>query len=118
MSGGVVRMALEQGLVLPVLRPWRALPSEEARQAAVQSLQASGLGHRGHDLSQHQAAAEGLVPGDLPRQPEQGRDLLGGAWTAARRARGDRLADEAEDHGRDAGTRRGQAEAQGPGRDG
>lgn len=110
-------MALKQGLVLPVLRPWRSLPSEEARQAAVQSLQAPGVGHRGHDLSQHEAATQGLVLGDLPRQPEQGWDLFGGTRAATQRARGDRLADEAEDHGGDAPARRSETEAQGPGRD-
>ncbi len=61
------------GVVLSVLRSWRSLPSEKAREAAMPSLQASGIGHRRHDLPQHQASAEGLVPGDLPRQPEQGR---------------------------------------------
>jgi hypothetical protein len=84
----------------------------EAQQAAVQSLQASAVGDRGRDLSQQStagrsirlrssarrrrvgAAAQGLLPGDSPRQPEQGRDFVRRAWAKAGRARGDRLADE------------------------
>ena len=59
------RAALEPRVVLPVLWPWRLLPAEKARQAAVQSLQASGIGDRRHDLSQRQVGAQGEICGNV-----------------------------------------------------
>ena len=71
----------------------------------------------GHGVPLDQAAADHLVSGDLPPEPEQGRDELGRAGAAAGHAPADRLADQAQADGGDAGARRREAQARRPGRD-
>ena len=55
----------------------------------------------GHGVPLDQAAADHLVSGDLPSEPEQGRDELGRAGAAARHPAADRLADQAQADGGD-----------------
>jgi hypothetical protein len=67
----------------------------------VQPLQAPGRPDRRHRVPLDQVAADGLVPGDLPPEPEQGRDELGRACPPARPPAADRLAAQAQADGGD-----------------
>jgi ISXO2-like transposase domain len=115
--GGVVRAALGQGLGLPGLRAWGLCRAQGSRGLAVQPLQAPSRLDRGHRVPLDQAAADHLVSGDLPSEPEQGRDELDRAGAPARHPPADRLADQAQADGGDAGARGREAQAWGAGRD-
>ena len=114
--GGAVPAALGQGLGLPGLRARGLCRAQGPRGLPVQPLQAPGRADRRHGVPLDQIAADHLVPGDLPSEPEQGRDELGRAGAAAGHPAADRLADEAQADGGDAGPRRRQAQARRPGR--
>ena len=103
--GGAVPAALGQGLGLPGLRPRRLCRAQGPGGLPVQPLQAPGRADRGHGVPLDQIAADHLVSGDLPPEPEQGRDELGRAGAPAGHAAADRLADEAQADGGDGGAR-------------
>ena len=101
MPGGAVSAALGQGLGLPGLRPRALRRAQGPGGLPVQPLQAPGRADRRHRVPLDQAAADHVVSGDLPSDPEQGRDELGRAGAPARHAPADRLADQAQADGGD-----------------
>ena len=101
MPGGALCAALGQGLGLPGLRPRPLRRAQGPGGLPVQPLQAPGRPDRRHRVPLDQAAADHLVSGDLPPDPEQGRDELGRAGAPARHAAADRLADQAQADGGD-----------------
>ena len=105
MPGGAVPAALGQGLGLPGLRPRPLRRAQGPGGLPVQPLQAPGRADRRHGVPLDQAAADHLVSGDLPSEPEQGRDELGRAGAPARHAAADGVADEAQADGGDGSAR-------------
>ena len=101
MPRGAVCAALGQGLGLPGLRPRPLCRAEEPGALPVQPLQAPGRADRRHGVPLDQTAADDVVSGDLPSDPEQRRDVVGRAGAAAGHAAADGLADEAEADGGD-----------------
>ena len=67
---------------LPPMRAYRALAPSEPGAVSVPALPASGLADRGHDSGQHEAAHSHLVPGDVPDDADEERDLGAGAVAA------------------------------------
>ena len=99
--GGAVPAPLGQGLGLPGLRPRGLCRAQGPRGLPVQPLQAPGRVDRRDGVPLDQAAADHVVSGDLPSEPEQGRDELGRAGAAAGHPPADRVADEAQADGGD-----------------
>jgi adenine-specific DNA-methyltransferase len=95
--------ALAAGLRVPALQQCGALRGGPGRPQAVsmQWLPPPDLADRGQPVRQHQAAAENVVPGDLPAQPGQDGTVGAGAQAASGRELPDGVADAPEDHARD-----------------
>ena len=118
MRAGPVRDALARRSMLCRLRLAQLLPPEQPQaRLPVQPLQAPGVAAGRHDLPEHQAAAERVVPGDLPADAGEERGPGAGAGTAPGREREHGLEAEAQADAGDAGVRRG-TEAVGDGADG
>jgi hypothetical protein len=104
--GGRAR-SLAGWVPLPAL--WRQRPLRAGQwfraTVAVQRLSPPGLADRGHAVREHQAAADEVVPGDLPDQPGQDRPVGAGTQAPDRRELPDCLADAPQDHDRDEPTR-------------
>ena len=71
--------ALARGLPLRRLRPRARLQPQAAVDRGMRGLRQAAFAARGHDLRADQDRLVALVPGDLPGDLEQGRDLGHGA---------------------------------------
>src|SRR3954447_2024676 len=109
MPRGALRHALARGADLPRLPRPELLPAQDPQAVPVQPLQEAGAAHRRHRVPGHQAAADGLVPGHLPPDAEQGRRLVDRAGPPIGREAGHRLADETQADAGDGGLMRAMA---------
>src|SRR5215207_7081370 len=73
-SGLSVPTALAGGVPLPGLWPRPSLRARAAQHLRVHELRPAALAAQGHDLRADQDRPGQVVPGDLPRDLEQGRD--------------------------------------------
>ena len=115
-DGSAALRLMGQGLGLPGLRPWPLCCARQPCRLAVQPLQAPGRADRRDGVPLDQIAADDVVPGDLPPDPEQGRDVVGRAGPPAGHTAADRLAAQAQADGGDGSARGHKAQARRPGR--
>ena len=109
--------ALARGLSLRRLRPRARLSPQGAADRRMRGLRQAALAARRHDLRADQDRAVALVPGDLPGDLEQGRDLGHGAQAPdGLRQLPDRLELAAQDQAGDGAAGAGAAERAGRGR--